>query len=152
MNPRGTEGAEGAEGAEGGRKGAEGSEGDARDITHAVIGAAIEVHRVLGPGLFESIYEEALAIELALRSVPFRRQVSVDVEYKGRSVGQARLDMIVADSLVVELKAVEHLAPIHTAQVISYLRATGLRHGLLITFNVPALRLGIKRVIHTYDP
>lgn len=94
MNPRGTEGTEGTEGAEEGR---EGSEGDVRGIAHAVIGAAIEVHRVLGPGLFESIYEEALAVELALRSVPFRRQVTVDVEYKGRSVGQARLDMIVAD-------------------------------------------------------
>jgi GxxExxY protein len=139
---------EGAEGAEGGKEKG-GSVGDAREVTGAVIGAAIEVHRVLGPGLFESIYEGALAIELKLRGIPFERQVAVQVDYKGHPIGHARLDLLVACCLVVELKSVEHLAPIHTAQVLSYLRATNLRHGLLLTFNVLALRLGIKRVIQT---
>ncbi len=125
-------------------------QGPERDeLTQQVIGAAIEVHRHLGPGLLESIYEDALAVELGLRDIPFRRQVPVGVIYKGRQVGEGRLDLLVAERLVVELKAIEHLAPIHTAQILSYLKATKLRHGLLITFNVPALRLGIKRVIHT---
>lgn len=113
-----------------------------------MIGAAIEVHRVLGPGFLESIYEEALGVELSLRRVSFRRQVAIQVDYKGRVVGEGRVDLLVADLLLVELKAVEHLAPIHMAQLLSYLKATKIRHGLLVTFNVPALRLGIKRVIN----
>jgi GxxExxY protein len=143
---------EGAEGAEvGEEKG--GWEGEAREVTHEVIGAAIEVHRVLGPGLFESIYEDALAIELELRGIQFQRQVAVHVDYKGHPIGHARLDMIVADCVVVELKAVDQLAPIHTAQVVSYLRATNCRHGLLLNFNVLVLRLGIiRRVIQTQPP
>jgi GxxExxY protein len=84
--------------------------------------------------------------------VPFRRQVAIDVGYKGRPVGLARLDVLVAERVVIELKAVDHLAPVHVAQVLSYLKATGLRHGLLINFNVPALRLGIKRVVHEPAP
>ena len=148
MNHRGTE--EGAEGAEEEVKGSD-ADADARDVSHGVIGAAIEVHRVIGPGFLESIYEEALAVELELRGVPFRRQVPIAMDYKGRPIGQARLDLLVAGRLVVELKAVEQLAPIHTAQLLAYLRATSLRHGLLITFNVSALRLGIKRVIHAHD-
>ena len=114
-----------------------------------MIGGAIEVHRVLGPVFLESVYEEALCVELALRGVPFARQVAVGVEYKGRAVGEARLDLLVADSIVVELKAVESLAPIHLAQILSYLKATKLRLGLLITFNVGVLRRGIKRVLRT---
>ena len=120
------------------------------ELTHHVIGAAMEVHRILGPGLLESIYEEALGVELSLLKIPFRRQVVVGVEYKGRLIGEGRIDMLVADRLIVELKVVEHLAPIHLAQLLSYLKAAKLRLGLLITFNVPALRLGIRRVIH--DP
>lgn len=114
---------------------------------HAVIGAAIEVHRMLGPGYLESVYEEALAIELGLRGIGFRRQVPVTVSYKGREVGTARLDFLVEEILVVELKAVDDLAPIHLAQVLSYLKATSLPLALLINFNVPVLRDGIKRII-----
>ena len=116
-------------------------------LAFRVIGAAIGVHRLLGPGFLESVYEEALCIELALRGLPFTRQVPIGVTYKGNRVGEARLDLVVADCLVVELKAVDCIAPIHVAQVLSYLKATRLRLGLLITFNVPVLRRGITRVI-----
>ncbi|WP_394837464.1 GxxExxY protein [Pendulispora rubella] len=115
----------------------------------AWIGAALEVHRLLGPGFLESVYEEALCFELSLRGVPFARQVPVGVAYKGKTVGEARLDLLVGECLIVELKAVEAIAPIHVAQVISYLKACRLAVGLLISFNVPVLRRGIKRVIHT---
>ena len=118
-------------------------------LAHGVIGAAIEVHRILGPGFLESVYEQALCVELELRAIPFARQVAVAVGYKGESVGEARLDLVVGDSLVVELKAVESIAPIHVAQTLSYLKAAGFRLGLLITFNVGALRRGIKRAIRT---
>ena len=118
-------------------------------LAHSVIGAALEVHRVLGPGFLESVYEEALCLELNLRSIPFRRQVPVAVEYKGHRIGEARLDRLVADRLIVELKAVETVPPVHLAQVLSYLKTSGLQLGLLITFNVPTLRQGIRRVIHT---
>ena len=116
-------------------------------LARAVIGAAIEVHRILGPGYLESVYEEALALEFSLRQIPFARQKSVSVVYKGHSVGENRLDFLVGGCLIVELKAVEALAPIHQAQVISYLKATGLVLGLLINFNVPILKDGIRRVI-----
>lgn len=116
-------------------------------VAHAVIGVAIEVHRTLGPGFLESVYEEALAVELDLRGIEFRRPVSVAVNYKGRAVGEARFDFLVEDGLIVELKAVDELAPIHQAQVISYLKASGRRLALLINFNVPVLRGGIKRIV-----
>lgn len=116
-------------------------------LTGEVIGAAIEVHRTLGPGLLESVYEAALCVELNLRGVPFERQPAVDLVYKGHPVGQGRLDLLVGDELVVELKAVEALTDVHRAQVLSYLRATGHRLGLLINFNVPVLRDGIKRLV-----
>jgi GxxExxY protein len=118
-------------------------------LAHRVIGAAIEVHRVLGPGFLESVYEEALCVELAARGIGFTRQVPVGVDYKGRRVGEARLDLVVDHRVVVELKAVESIAPIHVAQVLSYLKATELRLALLITFNVTVLRRGIRRLIHT---
>ena len=118
-------------------------------LAHAVIGAALEVHRLLGPGFLESVYEEALCLELNLRGIPFRRQVPVNVEYKGQRIGEARLDLLVADRLIVELKAVETVPPVHLAQVLSYLKTSGLQLGLLITFNVPTLRQGIRRVIRT---
>ena len=116
-------------------------------FARAVIGAAIEVHRHLGPGYLESVYEEALAIEFALRDIPFERQKPVPVNYKSHTVGQARVDFLVGDSVVLELKALEILLPIHTAQVISYLKATRCAVGLLINFDVPALRDGIRRVV-----
>ena len=117
------------------------------ELAKAVIGAAIEVHRVLGPGYLENVYEEALAVELNLRGVAFERQKGMSVDYKGHAVGEGRLDLLVDGCLIVELKEVEALAPIHTAQVISYLKATQLPLGLLINFNVPLLKEGIKRVI-----
>lgn len=119
------------------------------ELAHAVIGAAIEVHRLLGPGFLEGVYEGALAVELGLRNIPFERQKSLAVNYKGHPVGEGRLDLFVGGELVVELKAVETLSPIHSAQVISYLKALRLPLGVLINFNVPLLKDGIKRIVHT---
>jgi GxxExxY protein len=116
-------------------------------LAHCVIGAALEVHRTLGPGFLEAIYEEALCVELSLRRIPFARQVPIGVDYKGHVVGQARLDLVVDGQLVVELKATECIAPIHVAQVLSYLKAAKLRLGLLITFKVAVLRAGVRRVV-----
>lgn len=116
-------------------------------LCRRVIGAAIAVHRELGPGYLESLYEEALAIELTALGVPFIRQPEITVKYREVDVGHGRLDFLVGERLIVELKAVESLLPIHSAQVISYLRATGLHLGLLVNFNVPVLRAGVKRVV-----
>ena len=116
-------------------------------LAYAVIGAAIEVHRVLGAGFLESVYQQALGVELHLRRIPFISQAPVAVNYKGASVGEGKLDFLVGNSLIVELKAVENLAPIHNAQVMSYLKMTGHQLGLLINFNVPILKQGIKRII-----
>jgi GxxExxY protein len=119
------------------------------ELASLVIGAAIEVHRHLGPGYLESLYEEALGVELSERKISFRRQYPVPVIYKGKPVGEGKIDMFVADQLVVELKAVEILKPVHKAQVISYLKATKLQLGLLINFNVSVLRDGIQRIIYS---
>jgi GxxExxY protein len=117
-------------------------------LTGVVIAAAIEVHRLLGPGLLESIYQRALCHELHLRDTRFQAQRPVPVEYKGVDLGDdLRLDLVVADELIVELKAVERLLPIHEAQLITYLKLTGLRVGLLINFNVRLLKEGIKRIV-----
>ncbi len=116
-------------------------------LSRAVIGAAIEVHRVPGPGLLESVYEEALRIERAERQAQFVRQPHVDLQYKGHPVDQGRLDLLVGDQLVVELKAVEEIADVHVAQVLSYLRTTGYTLGLLINFNVPRLVDGVRRIV-----
>lgn len=118
-------------------------------LAYAVIGAAIEVHKVLGPGFLESIYEEALCLELGLRQIPFESQVPVGVTYKGQTIGKNRLDLVVGNSLIVELKAVEGLEAIHSAQLLSYLKAMGLQLGLLINFNVIILRNGIKRIVRS---
>lgn len=115
-------------------------------LTHAIIGAAIEVHRLLGPGFLEAAYEEALSIEFTERGIPFTRQVDVALKYKGRPVGLGRVDILVNDMVIVELKAVDTLARLFTAQVLSYLRLTGCRLGLLINFNVAVLRDGVKRI------
>ncbi|MEO0081954.1 MAG: GxxExxY protein [candidate division WOR-3 bacterium] len=120
----------------------------AYSTTEKVIGAAIEVHKALGPGFLESVYEEALCLELEFQGVKFVRQTPVAVDYKGRRVGEGRLDLLVEGSVVVELKAVDALAPIHSAQMISYLKATGCRVGLLINFNVIRLRDGVKRMVY----
>lgn len=124
-------------------------DGKTDGLAHAVIGAAIEVHRHLGPGFLESVYEEALGIELAARNISFERQKEIYVSYKGHPIGRQRIDLVVGQSLIVELKTVEELAEIHKAQVISYLRATGFVLGLLINFNVPVLKSGIQRVVLT---
>jgi GxxExxY protein len=118
------------------------------NLSYRVIGAAIEVHNTIGPGYLEDVYEEALCVELKLRDIPFRRQVRLPVRYKNVVVGEGRLDILVAEQLIVELKAVEALAKIHMAQLYSYLRAIDSPLGLLINFNVLELREGgIKRVI-----
>ncbi|MEX0885179.1 MAG: GxxExxY protein [Phycisphaeraceae bacterium] len=119
------------------------------ELARQVIGAAIEVHRELGPGFLESVYEMALCVELTASAVPFVRQPLVRITYRGVAVGEHRLDLLVADRLVVELKAVEQVAPIHKAQLLSYLRATDQTLGLLINFNVPLLRDGISRIVST---
>ena len=116
-------------------------------LASAVIGAAIEVHRGTGPGLDEASYEEALAMEFRLREISFARQVIVKVAYKGAVIGEKRLDFLVGGKLILEIKAIEQLAPVHKAQVNTYLKMTGLKLGLLINFNVPILKDGIKRVI-----
>ena len=118
----------------------------ADDHTEQIIGAAIEVHRVLGPGLLESIYEEALAHELDLRGIPFKRQVAVDVHYKDKVIQGQRVDLIVFDAIVVEIKSLRNLPEAAMAQVLSYLKATGLRRALLINFGASRLTDGIKRI------
>lgn len=119
-------------------------------LSGRIIGAAIEVHKQLGPGFLESVYEEALVIEFKHRNIPFQQQPDVNVMYRGHKVGQSRLDLLVEDCIIVELKAVEKLHPIHHAQVISYLRAKNLNLGLLINFNVEVLtRGGVRRVIYS---
>ena len=117
-------------------------------LAREVIGAAIEVHRHLGPGFLESVYEEALCVELRLRKIPFERQRPAKVEYKGEYVGEeGRLDLLVDDRLIVELKAVREVAPIHRAIVVSYLKATKKNLALLINFKVSCLKDGVQRVV-----
>ena len=121
-------------------------------ITQRVIGAAIEVHRQLGPGLLESSYRECLCRELLLRGIPFEREKPLPLEYKGIHLGCGyRVDLLVDQSVVVEIKAIEALAPIHEAQLLTYLRIGGWRLGLLINFNVAVLKNGIRRRILGYE-
>jgi GxxExxY protein len=121
----------------------------ADDLAREVVDAAVAVHRSLGPGYAESVYENALCLELAERNVPFERQAAVEVRYRDTVVGAHRLDLVVDATLVVELKAVDALNPVHVAQVLSYLRSTRLELGLLINFQVHLLRNGIRRVVAT---
>ncbi len=122
------------------------------EITHAVIGAAIEVHRQLGPGLLESAYRECLCRELVLRGIPFEREKPLPLEYKGIHLECGyRMDLLVAGSVVVEIKSVEAPAPVHDAQLLTYLRLGGWRVGLLINFNVAVLKTGIHRRILGYE-
>jgi GxxExxY protein len=116
-------------------------------LSRSVIGAAIEVHRALGPGFLESVYEEARAVELEQREISFVRQQPIGVSYKGHLVGQGRIDFLVDDQLIIELKAIEALLPIHSAQLLSYLKTTRCPVGLLINFNVPMLIKGVKRLV-----
>ena len=118
------------------------------DITQEVIGAAIAVHRALGPGLLESAYQECLCQELALRKLPFEREVPLPLEYKGIHCECGyRLDILVAGAVVVEVKSIEAIAPIHEAQLLTYLRLGGWNVGLLMNFNVVVLKNGIRRKV-----
>ena len=118
------------------------------DLTEQIIGGAIEVHKHWGPGLYEEIYERSLCRELRLRKVQFASQVKVPLIYKGERIGEdLRLDLIVHDKVVVELKAVKALEPIHEAQLLTYMKLTGCKVGLLINFNVAVLKHGIKRMV-----
>ncbi len=119
------------------------------EIATVVVDAAIEVHRTLGPGYVESIYEHAMAVELEMRGVPFARQAQFDVAYKSRFVGLAVVDMIVDGLVIVELKSVTNLLPLHLAQAISYLKATGLPLALLLNFDGRYMKDGIRRVVLT---
>jgi len=119
---------------------------DTDRLTEMIIGAAIEVHRILGPGLLESIYEEALCIELELREIPFQRQAELDVTYKGYTIKGLKVDILVDHEVIVEMKSISNLPEVATAQVLSYLKATGLKRGLLLNFGQPRLIDGIKRI------
>ena len=118
------------------------------ELTHEIVGAAIEVHRYLGPGLLESAYQECLCHELRLRGVDFRRELNLPLQYKGIKLDCGyRVDVLVADLVLVELKAIQILTAVHEAQLLTYLRLGGWKVGLLINFNVPVLRDGIRRRI-----
>jgi GxxExxY protein len=120
-------------------------------LTHAIIGAAIEVHRVLGPGLLESAYEECLCHELSLRNLKTERQVPIPLVYKDVKLECGyRLDMVVEKKVVLELKSIEAFSPVHEAVMLTYLRLSGFKVGLLINFNVTILKDGIRRFV--FDP
>jgi len=120
---------------------------DINELTGSVIGAAIEVHKALGPVLLESVYEECLCRELNLRGIPYQRQKEIPIEYKGSKLDCGyRIDILVAEALILEIKACESLQRIHEAQLLTYPKLTGLKVGLVINFNVPVLKEGIKRI------
>lgn len=119
-----------------------------REITEVIIGCAIEVHRELGPGLLESAYEECLCYELSMRNIPLERQVMLPVVYKGNRLESVyRIDLLIDKKVVVELKSIEKLLPIHDAQLITYLKLTGIKTGLLLNFNAAVLKDGIRRMV-----
>jgi GxxExxY protein len=119
-----------------------------KELTHQIIGAAIEVHRILGPGLLESTYEECLCHELVQHGLPFERQKAIPVVYKGVKLGCGyRIDLVVSNRVILELKSVDSLAPIHDSVLLTYLKLSGHRIGLLINFNVQMLKDGIRRLV-----
>ena len=118
-----------------------------KEITEKVISCSIEVHSMLGPGLLENVYGEALGVEFTLRGITHERQKEINLQYKGKDIGRHRIDFLVDNEVIVELKAVEGMNKIYEAQLLTYLRAMGKRVGLLINFNVERLREGIKRLI-----
>jgi GxxExxY protein len=120
-------------------------------ITDKIIGAAISVHRVLGPGLLESAYEECLCFELSQMGLKFQRQVPLPVQYKDVTLDCGyRIDIVVENSVIIEIKAVERLIPVHEAQLLSYLKLSKLRVGLLMNFHVPVLKSGLKRIVNNF--
>jgi len=123
---------------------------EVNDLSRRVIGAAINVHKGLGPGYQESFYEEAMAFELSREGIEFERQSVFSVKYREHVVGEGRIDFLIASMLVLEIKAIERLQPVHKAQVISYLKATACQVGLLINFNESLLRSGIQRIVYSY--
>lgn len=119
-----------------------------KELTEQIIGAAIEVHRHLGPGLLESAYEECLCYEFHLRGLKFERQRPLPLEYKGIKLDCGyRMDIVVEEKVILELKVVDAIAPIHEAQLLTYLRLSGVKIGLIINFNVAVLKDGIKRLV-----
>jgi len=127
------------------------SEVTMNELTEKIIGACIEVHRALGPGLLESAYEQCLCHELCLRGLSFARQTLLSVNYKGIQLDCGyRIDVTVEQKVILELKTVERLLPIHEAQLLTYLRLSGLTLGLLINFNVPVLKEGLKRIVRDF--
>ncbi len=122
---------------------------DVNKTTEAIIGAAIEVHRHLGPGLLESAYEECLCEELSLRGLPYKRQVALPITYKGKKLEVGyRIDILVNNEVVVELKTVDAILPIHEAQTLTYMRLGGWKVGLILNFYVPLMKNGVKRLVH----
>jgi len=122
---------------------------DINELSNRIIGAAIEVHKTLGPGLLESIYEECLGHELSLRGISFERQKPLIVTYKGKTLDCGyRLDLVVEKQIIIELKSCESIEPIHRAQLLTYLKLSDLRLGLLLNFNVPMMRDGIVRIVN----
>src|ERR1041385_317545 len=123
------------------------------ELTERIIGAAIEVHRQLGAGLLETIYEECLCYELSQKGLRFQRQVHLPITYKGIKLESAyKMDLLVEDTVVVEIKATEGTLPVHAAQVLTYLKASQKRLGLLINFNVPVLKHGLQRIVNAFRP
>lgn len=119
------------------------------DLTEIIIGSAIEVHRALGPGLLESVYEECLCYELGLRGILFERQKSLPLNYKDiRLEAGYRLDLVIENKIIVELKCVEKILPVHEAQIMTYLRLSKIKTGLLINFFTPVLKDGIRRIVY----
>jgi len=122
---------------------------DENELSNQILGAAIEVHKALGPGLLESVYESALRIELDARGIESRRQIELPLLYKGRRLdGALRVDLLVADLVIVEVKSVDQFAEIHLAQLLTYLRLADKRLGLLINFNATTLRNSVRRVVN----
>ena len=121
-------------------------------LTDLIIGAAIEVHRQTGPGLMESAYEECLCYELSQRRIAFRRQVNLPILYKGIKLDCGyKMDLVVEDAIVLELKTVDHLLPVHAAQLLTYLKLSGKQVGLLMNFNEPILKKGLKRLVNHFS-
>lgn len=119
------------------------------DLTDRIIGAGIAVHRALGPGLLESAYAQCLILELQALGLPTRNEVPIDLTFRGHSIPFAyRLDLVVAEQVIVEVKAIDRLLPIHEAQLLTYLRLTGIKVGLLMNFNVTRLAHGLKRMVN----
>ena len=118
-----------------------------KPLSYKIIGAAIEVHRTLGAGLLESVYEDALCIELDERNISYERQKRIRLDYKGKPIGNLIADLVVENLIIVELKAVQALEPVHTAQLLTYMKLMNIGTGLLINFNVVVLKDGIQRVV-----